>query len=113
MDKQLMKLSNYVEKSENSFVSEIWDYIEDKAIDYTELTDCIDDALNDPNGLFLTDDEYVDLYDKFEDEILACVNGDDFSNLFKNLPTVREYKIILTKYAIECVLNNFIDVIKE
>lgn len=113
MDKQtqLNKLNEYVKKSENSFVNEAFDYISDNALDYTSLLECINDVLKDPNGLLLTDNEYVELYDKFEDEILNCV--DDFNMMFKKLPTIKEYKVTLAKYAIECVLINFIDVINE
>ena len=113
MDKQLNKLNEYVKNIDNSFYKEVLDYIEDKALDYTELKDCIDDVLKDPNGLLLTDDEYIDLYDKFEDEILTCLNDDDFNNLFKKLPTVKEYKVIVAKNAIEVVLINFMNAIDE
>ena len=110
MDKQL---NEYVKSIDNSFYKEVLDYIEDKAIDYTEIKDCIDDVLKDPNGLLLTDDEYIELYDKFEDDILACLNDDDFSAIFKKLPTVKDYKVIVAKNAIEIVLINFMNAIEE
>ena len=113
MDKQLNKLNEYVKSIDNSFYKEVLDYISDMAIEYTELKDCIDDVLRDPNGLLLTDDEYIELYDKFEDEILTCLNDDDFNNLFKKLPTVKDYKVIVAKNAIECILINFMNVIGE
>ena len=113
MDKQLNKLNEYVKSIDNSFYKEVLDYISDMAIEYTELKDCIDDVLRDPNGLLLTDDEYIELYDKFEDEILTCLNDDDFNNLFKKLPTVKDYKVIVAKNAIECILINFMNVIEE
>lgn len=113
MDKQLNRLNEYVKSIDNSFYNEVLDYISDRAIEYTELKDCIDDVLNDPNGLLLADDEYIELYDKFEDEILACLNDDDFSALFKKLPTVKDYKVIVAKNAIEIVLINFMNVIEE
>jgi len=113
MDNQLTKLNDYVKNSENSFVSEVFDYISDRSLEYTNLEDCIEDVLKDPNGLLLTDDEYIDLYNNFSDEIVAYINSDEFSNLFKKLPSVKEYKITLAKYAIECGLINFIDAIDE
>ena len=113
MDKQLNILNEYVKNIDNSFYNEILDYITDNSIEYTELKDCIDDVLKDPNGLLLTDDEYIELYDKFEDEILECLNDDDFTNLFKKLPTVKDYKVIVAKNAIDIVLINFINAIDE
>ena len=113
MDKQLIKLNEYVKSSDNSFYKEVLDYIEDKAIDYIELKDCIDDVLKDPNGLLLTDDEYIELYDKFEDDILACLDEDDFSAIFKKLPTVKDYKVTVAKNAIDIVLINFMNAIEE
>lgn len=107
------KLNEYVKNSGNSFISEVFDYISDRALDYTELKDCIDDVIEDPNGLLLMDDEYINLYDKFEDEILSCLDSNDFVSLFKKLPTVKEYKIKLIKCAIECILVNFINIISE
>lgn len=112
MDKQLNKLIEYVKSMDNSFYNEVLDYISDMAIEYTELKDCIDDVLKDPNGILLTDDEYIELYDKFEDEILDILN-DDFSALFKKLPTVKDYKVTVAKNAIEVVLINFINAIEE
>ena len=113
MDKQLSILKKYVKNIDNSFYKEVFDYIEDKALDYIELKDCIDDVLKDPNGLLLMDDEYIELYDKFEDEILACLNDDAFTNLFKKLPNIKNYKITVAKNAIEIVLINFINIIGE
>lgn len=113
MDKKLNILNEYVKSIDNSFYNEVLDYIEDKALDYTELKDCIDDVLKDPNGLLLTDDEYIKLYDKFEDDILTCLNDDDFTNLFKNLPSVKDYKVTVAKNAIECILINFMNAIEE
>ena len=113
MDNQINKLNEYVKSIDNSFYKEVLDYIEDKALDYTELKDCIDDVLKDPNGLLLTDDEYIELYDKFEDEILDCLNEDDFSAIFKKLPTVKDYKVTVAKNAIEVVLINFMNAIEE
>lgn len=113
MDNQLNKLNEYIKSIDNSFYNEIWDYISDKAIEYTELKDCIEDVLKDPNGLLLTDNEYIGLYDKFEDEILDILNDDDFSNLFKKLPTIKEYKVTIAKNAIEVVLINFMNAIEE
>ena len=110
MDKQL---NEYVKSIDNSFYKEVLDYIEDKALDYIELKDCIDDVLKDPNGLLLTDDEYIELYDKFEDDILACLNEDDFNNLFKKLPTIKDYKVTVAKNAIDIVLINFMNAIEE
>ena len=97
MNKQLDKLNEYVKSIDNSFYNEVLDYITDNSIEYTELKDCIDDVLNDPNGLFLTDNEYIELYDKFEDDILECLKDDDFNNLFKKLPTIKDYKVIVAK----------------
>ena len=113
MDKQLNILNEYVKNIDNSFYNEILDYITDNSIEYTELKDCIDDVLKDPNGLLLTDDEYIELYDRFEDEILDILNDDDFNNLFKKLPTVKDYKVIVAKTAIDIVLINFINAIDE
>ena len=113
MDKQLNILNDYVKSIDNSFYNEVLDYITDNSIEYTELKDCIDDVLKDPNGLLLTDDEYIELYDKFEDEILECLNDDDFNNLFKKLPTVKDYKVTVAKNAIEIVLINFMNAIEE
>ena len=113
MDKQLNILNDYVKSIDNSFYNEVLDYITDNSIEYTELKDCIDDVLRDPNGLLLTDDEYIELYDKFEDEILECLNDDDFNNLFKKLPTVKDYKVTVAKNAIEIILINFMNVIEE
>lgn len=113
MDKQLNKINEYIKSSENSFYSEIWDYITANAIDYTSLEDCINDVIKDPNGLLLTDDEYIELYDKFEDEILSSLDENDFNNLFKKLPTVKDYKVTMAKNAIELVLINFINIISE
>ena len=113
MNKQLNKLNEYVKSIDNSFYNEVLDYISDMAIEYTELKDCIDDVLKDPNGLLLTDDEYIELYDKFEDEILDILNDDDFNNLFKKLPTVKDYKVIVAKNAIEIILINFMNTISE
>lgn len=107
------RLNEYVKSIDNSFYNEVLDYITDNSIEYTELKDCIDDVLKDPNGLLLTDDEYIALYDKFEDEILACLNDDDFNNLFKKLPTVKDYKVTVAKNAIEVVLINFMNAIEE
>ena len=98
---------------DNSFYKEVLDYIEDKALEYTELKDCIDDVLKDPNGLLLSDNEYIDLYDRFEDEILDILNDDDFNNLFKTLPTIKDYKVTVAKNAIELVLINFMNAIDE
>ena len=113
MDKQLNILNEYVKNINNSFYKEVLDYIADMAIEYTDLKDCIDDVLKDPNGLLLADDEYIDLYDRFEDELLTCLSEDDFSNLFKTLPTIKNYKVILAKNAIELVLINFMNAIDE
>ena len=113
MDKQLNRLNEYVKSIDNSFYKEVLDYISDMAIEYTELKDCIDDVLRDPNGLLLTDNEYIALYDKFEDDILTCLNDDDFNNLFKKLPTVKDYKVTVAKNAIEVVLINFMNAIEE
>ena len=113
MNKQLNKLNEYVKSIDNSFYNEVLDYISDMAIEYTELKDCIDDVLKDPNGLLLTDDEYIELYDKFEDEILDILNDDDFNALFKKLPTVKDYKVIVAKNAIEIILINFMNTISE
>ena len=113
MDKQLNILNDYVKSIDNSFYNEVLDYITDNSIEYTELKDCIDDVLKDPNGLLLTDDEYIELYDKFEDDILNILYDDDFNNLFKRLPTVKDYKVIVAKNAIEIILINFMDVIEE
>ena len=113
MDKQLNILNEYVKSCGNSFYKEVLDYISDMAIEYTELKDCIDDVLKDPNGLLLTDEEYIELYDKFEDEILDILNDDDFSALFKKLPTVKDYKVTVAKNAIEIVLINYMDAIEE
>ena len=110
MNKQL---NEYVKSIDNSFYKEVLDYVEDKALDYTEPKDCIDDVLKDPNGLLLTDDEYIKLYDKFEDEILDILNDDDFNNLFKKLPSVKDYKVTVAKNAIEVVLINFMNAIEE
>lgn len=113
MDKQLNKLNEYVKNIDNSFYKEVLDYISDMAIEYTELKDCIDDVLKDPNGLLLADDEYIELYDKFEDEILDILNDDDFNNLFKKLPSIKDYKVKVAKNAIEIVLINFMNAIEE
>ena len=113
MDKKLNILNEYVKNIDNSFYNEVLDYISDMAIEYTELKDCIDDVLKDPNGLLLTDDEYIELYDKFEDEILDILNDDDFNNVFKKLPTVKDYKVTVEKNAIECILINFMNAIEE
>lgn len=113
MDKQLNILNEYVKRIDNSFYKEILNYITDNSIRYTEIKDCIDDVLKDPNGILLTDNEYIELYDKFEDEILDILNDDDFSALFKKLPTVKDYKVILAKNAIELVLINFMNAIEE
>ena len=107
------RLNEYVKSIDNSFYNEVLDYIEDMALDYTELKDCIDDVLRDPNGLLLTDDEYIALYDKFEDDILDILNEDEFSALFKTLPSVKDYKVTVAKNAIEVVLINFINAIEE
>ena len=113
MDKQLDKLNEYVKNIDDSFYKEVFDYISDMAIEYTELKDCIDDVIKDPNGLLLADDEYIELYDKFEDEILACLIEDDFNAIFKKLPTVKDYKVTVAKNAIEIVLINFMNAIDE
>ena len=113
MDKQLNILNEYVKSIDNSFYNEVLDYITDNLIEYTELKDCIDDVIKDPNGLLLTDDEYIELYDKFEDEILDCLNEDYFNNLFKKLPTVKDYKVTVAKNAIEIILINFMNTISE
>ena len=113
MDKQLNILNEYVKNINNSFYNEVLDYISDMAIEYTDLKDCINDVLKDPNGLLLTDDEYIDLYDKFEDDILTCLNDDDFNAIFKKLPTIKEYKVIVAKNAIELVIINFMNAIEE
>lgn len=113
MNKKLNILNKYVKSIGNSFYNEVLDYIEDKALEYTELKDCIDDVLKDPNGLLLTDDEYIELYDKFEDEILSSLDEDDFSAIFKKLPTVKDYKVTVAKNAIEVVLINFMNAIEE
>lgn len=113
MDKQLDKLNEYVKNIDDSFYKEVLDYISDMVIEYTELKDCIDDVIKDPNGLLLADDEYIGLYDKFEDEILTCLNDDAFTNLFKKLPTIKDYKVTVAKNAIEIVLINFINIIGE
>ena len=107
------RLNEYVKSIDNSFYKEVLDYISDMTIEYTELKDCIDDVLKDPNGLLLTDNEYIELYDKFEDEILDILNDDDFNNVFKKLPTVKDYKVTVAKNAIEVVLINFINAIEE
>lgn len=113
MDKKLNKLNEYVKSIDNSFYNEVLDYITDNSIEYTDLKDCIDDVLKDPNGLLLADNEYIALYDKFEDDILECLNDDDFNNLFKKLPSVKDYKVIVAKNAIECILINFMNAIEE
>ena len=113
MDKQLNILNDYVKSIDNSFYNEVLDYITDNSIEYTELKDCIDDVLKDPNGLLLTDDEYIELYDKFEDDILNILYDDDCNNLFKKLPNVKDYKVTVAKNAIEIILINFMDVIEE
>ena len=113
MDKQLNILNEYVKNIDISFYKEILDYITDNSIEYTDLKDCIDDVLRDSNGLLLTDDEYIELYDNFEDDILDILNDDDFNAIFKKLPTVKDYKVIVAKNAIEIVLNNFMNVIDE
>ena len=107
------RLNEYVKNIDNSFYKEVLDYISDMAIEYTELKDCIDDVLRDPNGLLLTDDEYIELYDKFEDDILTCLDEDDFNALFKKLPTIKDYKVTVAKNAIEVVLINFMNAIEE
>ena len=107
------RLYEYVKSIDNSFYKEVLDYIEDNAIEYTELKDCIDDVLKDPNGLLLADDEYIDLYDKLEDDILDILNDDDFNNLFKKLPSIKDYKVTVAKNAIEIVLINFMNAIEE
>ena len=106
------RLYEYVKSIDNSFYNEVLDYISDMAIEYTELKDCIDDVLKDPNGFLLTYDEYIGLYDKFEDEILDILNDDDFNNLFKKLPIVKDYKVMVATHAIEVVLINFMNVIE-
>ena len=114
MDKQLNKLNDYVKNIDNSFYKEVLDYIADNSIEYTDLKDCIDDVIKDPNGLLLTDDEYIDLYDRFEDDILTCLNDDDdFNTIFKKLPSVKDYKVTVAKNAIEVVLINFMNAIEE
>ena len=115
MDKQtnINKINEYLKANENSFYKEVLDYIEDKALEYTELKDCIDDVLKDPNGLLLSDNEYIDLYDRFEDEILDILNDDDFNNLFKTLPTIKDYKVTVAKNAIDIILINFINIIGD
>lgn len=113
MDKKLNKLNEYVKSIDNSFYNEVLDYITDNSIEYTELKDCIDDVLNDPNGLLLTDNEYIELYDKFEDDILTCLNDDDFNAIFKKLPSVKDYKVTVAKNAIEYILINFMNAIEE
>ena len=113
MDKQLNKLNEYIKSIDNSFYNEVLDYITDNSIEYTELKDCIDDVLKDPNGLLLTDNEYIELYDKFEYEILDILNEDDFNAIFKKLPTIKDYKVIVAKNAIEVVLINFMNAIEE
>ncbi len=113
MDKQLNILNEYVKNIDNSFYVEVLDYISDMAIEYTNLKDCIDDVLRDPNGLLLTDDEYIELYNKFEDDILACLHENAFNNLFKKLPTIKDYKVTIAKNAIECILINFMNVVDE
>lgn len=107
------RLYEYVKSIDNSFYKEVLDYISDMAIEYTELKDCIDDVLKDPNGLLLADDEYIDLYDKLEDDILDILNDDDFNNLFKKLPSIKDYKVTVAKNAIEIVLINFMNAIEE
>lgn len=113
MDKQtnINKLNEYIRANDNSFYKEVLDYISDMAIEYTSLEDCINDVLKDPNGLLLTDDEYTELYDKFEDDILDIL--DDFNAIFKKLPTVKDYKVKVAKNVIEVVLINFMNVIEE
>ena len=113
MDKQLNKLNEYVKNINNSFYKEVLDYITDNALDYIDFKDCIDDVLKDPNGLLLTDNEYIELYNKFEDEILDILNDDVFTNLFKKLPTVKDYKVTVAKNAIEVVIINFMNAIEE
>ena len=113
MDKKLNILNEYVKNIDNSFYVEVLDYIADNSIEYTDLKDCIDDVIKDPNGLLLTDDEYIELYDRFEDEILACLSEDDFTNFLNKLPTIKDYKIIVAKNAIEIVLINFMNAIDE
>ena len=115
MDKQtnINKINEYLKANNNSFYNEIWDYITDNAIEYTSLKDCIDDVLKDPNGLLLADDEYIELYDKFEDDILTCLDEDDFNAIFKKLPTIKDYKVTVAKNAIEVVLINFMNAIEE
>lgn len=113
MDKQLNKINEYLKANNNSFYKEVLDYISDMAIEYTSLEDCINDVIKDPNGLLLTDDEYIELYNKFEDEILDILNDDDFTNLFKKLPTIKDYKVTVAKNAIEIVLINFMNAIEE
>ncbi len=61
--KQFNNVASFMKNIDNSFYNEVLDYISDMAIEYTDLKDCIDDVLRDPNGLLLTDDEYIDLYD--------------------------------------------------
>ena len=107
------RLYEYVKSIDNSFYNEVLDYISDMAIEYTELKDCIDDVLKDPNGLLLTDNEYIELYDKFEDDILTCLDEDDFNAIFKKLPTIKDYKVTVAKNAIEVVLINFMNAIEE
>ena len=107
------RLYEYVKSIDNSFYNEVLDYISDMAIEYTSLKDCIDDVMKDPNGLLLADDEYIELYDKFEDDILTCLNEDDFNAIFKKLPTIKDYKVTVAKNAIEVVLINFMNAIEE
>ena len=107
------RLYEYVKNIDNSFYNEVLDYISNMVIEYTELKDCINDVLKDPNGLLLADDEYITLYDKFEDEILTCLSDDDFNIIFKKLPTIKEYKVTVAKNAIEVVLINFMNAIEE
>ena len=113
MDKQLNKLNEYIKSIDNSFYNEVLDYITDNSIEYTSLGDCINDIIKDPNGILWTDNEYIELYDKFEYEILDILNEDDFNAIFKKLPTIKDYKVIVAKNAIEVVLINFMNAIEE